>query len=189
MKLVLAIEYPSLKPLAFLVFPGGPSDSKIFDKIVAELMRRKILRRGNFFVLDKEFYAYKHYIDGLLKYGIVPLIFSRKNFKLEKVLKSIQLTLDFFNDKKYRVMEKLQQLKTILREFKQNILNWKGFKPKRSLIEDVFKVMKGTFSLDKLHRYTLPSVTKITSLGVVLIGIAISLVFRDKGSLQRLVEW
>lgn len=189
MKLVLAIEYPSLKPLAFLVFPGSPSDSKIFDEIVAELMRRKILRRADFFVLDKGFYAYKHYIDGLLKYGIVPLIFSRKNFKLEKVLKSIQLTLDFFNDKKYRVMEKLQQLKTILREFKQNILNWKGFKPKRSLIEDVFKVMKGTFSLDKLHRYTLPSVTKITSLGVVLIGIAISLVFRDKGSLQRLAEW
>ena len=41
MKLVLALEYPSLKPLAFLVFPGGPSDSKIFDEIVAELIRRK----------------------------------------------------------------------------------------------------------------------------------------------------
>jgi len=35
--------------------------------------------------------------------------------------------------------------------FKHNILNWKLFKPKRSLIEHVFKVMKGTFSLDKIH--------------------------------------
>ena len=43
--------------------------------------------------------------------------------------------------------------------------------------------MKGTFSLDKIHRFTLSSVTKITFLGVVLIGIAISLSFRDKGSL------
>ena len=103
MKLVLAIEYLSLKPLAFLVFPGGPSDSKIFDIIVAELMRRRILRKGNFFVLDKGFYAYKHYTDSLLKYGIVPLIFPRKNFKLRKVLKSIQLTLDFFCDKAYRI--------------------------------------------------------------------------------------
>jgi len=60
MKLVLAIEYSSLKPLAFLVFPGGPSDSKIFDKIVDELMRRRILRKGDMFVLDKGFYAYKH---------------------------------------------------------------------------------------------------------------------------------
>ena len=59
----------------------------------------------------------------------------------------------------------------------------------RSLIEDVFKVMKGAFSLDKIHRFTLSSVIKIASLGVVLIGIAISLGFRDKGSLQRLAEW
>ena len=44
-------------------------------------------------------------------------------------------------------------------------------------------------SLDKIHRFTLSSVTKIASLGVVLIGIAFSLVFRDKGSLQRLAEW
>jgi len=43
-------------------------------------------------------------------------------------------------------------------------------------------------SLDKIHRFTLSSVTKITSPDVVLIGIAISLGFRDKGSLQRLVE-
>jgi len=38
-------------------------------------------------------------------------------------------------------------------------------------------------------RFTLSSVTKIASIGVVLIGIAISLGFRDKGSLQRLAEW
>jgi len=44
-----------------------------------------------------------HLIDGLLRYDIVPLIFPRKNFKLEKVLNSIQLTLDFFNDKAYRI--------------------------------------------------------------------------------------
>jgi len=37
-------------------------------------------------------------------------------------------------------------------------------------------------------RFTLSSVTEITSPGVVLIGIAISLGFRDKGSLQRLAE-
>jgi len=114
-----------------------------------------------------------------------------KNFKLEKVLNSILLTLDFFNDRAYRIKKKIQQLKTILKEFKHNILNWNLFKPKRSLIEDVFKVIKGAFSLDKLdkiHRFTLSSVTKIASLGVVLVGIAISLGFRDKGSLQWLAE-
>jgi len=38
-------------------------------------------------------------------------------------------------------------------------------------------------------RFTLSSVAKITFPGVVLIGIAFSLGFRDKGSLQRLAEW
>jgi len=117
MKLVFAIEYPSLKPLAFLVFPGGPSDSKIFDEIVTELMRREILMKGDSFVLDKGFYAYRHYIEGLTEYGIVPLIFPRINFKLEKVLNHIQLTLDFFNGRTSRVKEKIQHLETILTEF------------------------------------------------------------------------
>jgi len=44
-------------------------------------------------------------------------------------------------------------------------------------------------SLDKIHRFILSFVIKITSIGVVLIGITISLGFRDKGSLQRLAGW
>ncbi len=147
------------------------------------------MRKDDFLVLYRGFYAYKHYTDDLLRYGIVPMIFPKKNFNLEKVLNSIRLTLNFFNDKAYRIKEKIQHLKTILKVFKQNIIKWEVFKPKRSLIEDVFKVIKGTFSLDKIHRFTLPSVTKITSPGVVLIGIAISFGFRDKRSLQRLAEW
>ncbi|KAF5431441.1 hypothetical protein C5S35_18135 [Candidatus Methanophagaceae archaeon] len=73
--------------------------------------------------------------------------------------------------------------------FQRLILNWKQLKPKRSLIEDVFKVIKGTFSLGKIHRFTLVSVTKIASLGVVLAAISISLGFGDKERLQKLAEW
>ncbi len=61
--------------------------------------------------------------------------------------------------------------------------------PQGSSLEDVFKVIKGTFSLGKLHRFTLASVTKIASLGVVLAAISISLGFGDKESLQKLAEW
>jgi hypothetical protein len=134
MKLAFAMEYPSLKPLAFLVFPSGPRDLKIFDKIVTELIRRRKLRKGDYSLLDRGFCAYRHYTDGSLKYGIVPLIFLRKKFKLEKVLNRIQLTLNFFNDSPRRVKDKIRQLKAVLVEFKQYILNWEHFKPKRSLI-------------------------------------------------------
>ena len=175
--------------MAFLVFPGGPSDSKIFDKIVVELMRRRILRKGDMFVLGKGFYAYKHYVDDLLNYGIIPLIFSMKKIKIKKALNSIQLILDFFCDKTDRIKMKNRNLKAILSEFERNILNWWEFKPKRSLMEDVIKVMKKTFSLDKIHRYTLFPVRKRTSLSVVLLGIAISFGYRGKKQLPMLAEW
>jgi hypothetical protein len=51
------IEYPSLKPLGFLLYPGSPNDSKLFDDIVNELLRRRVMRKGDTVVLDKGFYA------------------------------------------------------------------------------------------------------------------------------------
>jgi len=41
MKLVLAISYPSLKPLGFLIYEGSPGDAKIFEDITGELIRRR----------------------------------------------------------------------------------------------------------------------------------------------------
>ena len=68
-KLILALEYPSLKPLGFLIYSGSPNDSKLFDPIVNELMRRRVLRKSDILVFDKGFYAYYHYTDGLVKYN------------------------------------------------------------------------------------------------------------------------
>lgn len=189
MKLVLAIERQYLKPLAFIVFPGGPSDSKIFDRIVTELIRRRILRKGDTVICDKGFYAYKHYVDCIRTYGIVPLIFPRKNFKLWKVVRGIQLALDFFNDKKDRLKKKIALLRQLLQEFEKKITQWDDFMSERSLIEDIFKVMKQTFSLDHLHKFTYASVAKHTAMGVLLVGIAVHLGFGDKEQLQRLAEW
>lgn len=188
-KLILAIEYPSLKPLGFLLYPGSPNDSTLFDHIVNELMRRRVLRKGDMLVLDKGFYAYYHYADGLVKYGILPLIFPRKNFKLGKVLNGVIPTLEFYLDKPNRIQEKLLFLKKLVCEFKETIANWESFKYVRSFIEDVFKIEKNALSLDKLHKYTSRSVKKTCSLAVLLIGILASMGFKEKGSLQKLAEW
>ena len=66
-KLILAIIYPSLKPLGFLLYPGSPNDSTLFDNIVNELIRRRVIKNGDMLVLDKGFYAYYYYTDGLVK--------------------------------------------------------------------------------------------------------------------------
>ena len=77
------------------------------------------------------------------------------------------------------------------RKYKSEDLKDKGYKWAYSRSKGYYIGTKLVLaiSLDKIHRFTLPSVTKITSPGVVLIDIAISLGFRDKGSLQRLAEW
>lgn len=189
MKLVLTLEYPSLKPLSFLIYPGSPNDSKLFDEIVLELMNRRILRKGDTLVLDKGFYAYYNYIDGLVKYGIIPLIFPKKNFKLNKVLNGVILPLEFYGNKQYRIEQKQQFLRKIVKEFIEGIDNWHTFRPIRSMIEDVFKVKKNSLYLTKLHKYTTSSISKTCSLSVLLMGILISLGFNEKESLQSLAEW
>jgi hypothetical protein len=175
--------------LGFILYPGSPNDSMLFDRIVNKLIRRRVMRKGDMLVPDRGFYAYYHYVDGLVKYGILPLIFPRKNFKLGNVLNGVIPTLDFYLDKPNRIQKKLLFLKKLVSEFKGMISNWKSFKYVRSFIEDVFKIKKNALSLDKLHKYTHRFVKKTCSLAVLLIGILVSMGFNEKGSLQRFAEW
>jgi hypothetical protein len=80
-KLTLAIEYPSLRPVAFLLQQGSPSDAKIYEKILEELKRRRIARNGDKIIFDRGYYSYKNYVLGISKFKIIPVIFPRKNLK------------------------------------------------------------------------------------------------------------
>ena len=46
----LVIEYPSLRPVAFLLHQGSPCDAKIYEEILEELKR----------IFDKGYYGYKN---------------------------------------------------------------------------------------------------------------------------------
>lgn len=189
MKLVLAMSYPDLKPLCFLIYPGSPNDTKIFDDIVEDLLRRRVLRRGDILVLDKGFYSYPNYVKSVTRYGIVPLIFPKKAFNLDRLLGMISYPLELFTLKPGQIKEKKRFYEGLVSRLKDLMQSWEDFKPVRSLIEDVFKVAKNSFSMRKMHRYTMPSVKKACSLVVLLVGIVISLGFSEKEALQRLAEW
>jgi hypothetical protein len=75
-KMTLAIEKRSCKPLAVLIYPGSPNDTKIFDDILSELKRRKILKKWQLILADRGFYSLKNYLIGINKYKIVPLLFT-----------------------------------------------------------------------------------------------------------------
>ena len=70
MKLTLVLEHPSLKPLLFLIHPAK-NEAKIFQEVLNELKRRRIIRKGDTVILDKGFYAYKNYLIGINEYRVV----------------------------------------------------------------------------------------------------------------------
>ncbi|MFQ5821315.1 MAG: transposase [Candidatus Heimdallarchaeota archaeon] len=64
-KLSLAVAYPSMKPLCFLLHPGSPSDAKLYDVILGELRRRRLARNGDLVVFDKGYFSYANYMKGI----------------------------------------------------------------------------------------------------------------------------
>ena len=136
-----------------------------------ELKRRRILRQGDVLILDKGFYAYRNYLIGVNEYRIFPLIFPRKNFKLERLDSLLSYPLSVFNSKN------LARERKLFRNLKAKLLNllknWESYKSERSIIEDIFKLAK-SMSLRRLHRYTMKSVYKFVAVNVLLVGIVVS---------------
>jgi len=187
-KLTLAVDYSKKKPLAFLMHQGSPNDAKLCLEILKELKRRRVIRNGDVVMSDKGYYSYDNYLIGISRFKIVPLIFPKKNFKMNRALDGMSYPLRLFYKKRLNKKNKFF-FKRLVKEFEMKLENWRKFKPVRSYIEDIFKVAKNSFSLDKIHRYTFRSVKKFVSLGVLLVGIVVLLGFDSKEELQRLAEW
>jgi len=185
MKLTLVLEHPSLKPLLFLLHPANKHEAKIFGEVLDELKRRRIIRRGDIVVMDKGFYAYRNYLMGINEYRIVPLIFPRSNFKINRLDGMLSYPLGIFSSK--RLKEEKRRFKALKTKLMGLLQRWEEFKSVRSAIEDVFKLAK-SFGLRKLHRYTGKSVYKFATLNVLLVGVVVALGFREKKVLQRLAE-
>jgi len=154
---------------------------------MTDLKRRRIIRIGDLVVFDNGYYSYGNYVNGIFKLNVVPLIFSKKNFSVKKLLSHFNYPIWIFgrSDTK-QLMVRFRSLASRLINHLRDI---PPFMEKRSLIEDVFKTAKNAFSLRKIHRYTTRSVAKTVSLNVLLLGLVISLVFDKKVDLQRLSEW
>jgi hypothetical protein len=184
MKLTLVLEYPSLRPLLFLLHPANRHESRIYPELMDELKRRRILKRGDVIIFDRGFYAYKNYLIGI-GYRIIPLIFPRDSFNLNRLDGLMSYPLSLFDSKN------LKREKEVFRKLKVKLMNllskWKNFKPVRSLIEDIFKLCK-SMGLRNLHRYTMRSVYKYTVVNVFLIGVVVAVGVKEKKLLQRLAE-
>jgi hypothetical protein len=187
MKLTLALEYPSLKPLAFIVNEANVSEYTVFPQILEELQRRRKIRARDILYFDKGYYSYENYVIGIAKYKIVPAIFPKINCNFNKLFDMLRYPLNIFDSKRNTEEEK-KLYKKLVTKFKSLIENWGELRPIRSLIEDVFKLAKKACNMENLHRYTMRSVKKYCSLAVFLTGAVIAFSICDKKMLQRLAE-
>ena len=87
-------------PVAIIIHSGAPHDSKIFNEIMENLKKRRIIRKNDTIIFDRGYYSYKNYQIGISKYKIVPLIFPKENFKIQKLNDKLTYPLQVFNNKK-----------------------------------------------------------------------------------------
>ena len=183
MKMMILIDQKTLNPLFFHVYPANVHESKIYPLILEMLKRKRLIRFGDSIIMDKGFYAYKNYLIGI-RYGIVPLILPRKNFRFGKLEGLVSYPLFIFNSKNVeKEKRKYRKLLGLFEGLKENL------KSLRSIIEDVIKLGKEAYSMRKLHCYDFEPVKKKCSLSVLLTGITFKLGFREKKVIQKLSEW
>jgi len=167
-KLTLAIEYPSLKPVVFLLHRGSPNDAKLFEAILEELKRRRRARDGDTIICDKGYSRYKNCLLGIARFKVIPVIFTKSNFKMERLSGILSYPLSIFS--KTNPTTEKQFFNHLVKCLKVKLENWEVYKPIRGMIEDIFKLAKNAFSMKQLHRYTKRSAHKIVCLHVLLVA-------------------
>ncbi len=143
-KMMILIDYSTLTPLFFHVYPANIHESKIYPLILEMLKRKRLIRFGDSIIMDRGFYAYKNYLIGV-RYGVVPLTIPRKNFRLEKLEGLISYPLFIFNSKNVE-REKRKYRRLVNRLFEGLKLNLKTL---RAIVEDVIKLGKKAFRLKR----------------------------------------
>jgi len=186
-KATVVMEYESAMPVAIMIHSGAPHDSKIFTEVMENLRKRRIIRKNDTIIFDRGYYSYQNYQIGISKYKIVPLIFPKENFKIQKLKDKLTYPLHVFKNKKQHKQNK-KIYRTLKNELIEKIRKWKQYKPIRGKIEDFFKLCKSGLGLKKLHKYTPESAKKTTIITVFLAGLLTTLGYNTKTALQKLSE-
>ena len=59
-KATVIIHFDSMNPVSILNHSGAPNDAKLFDEIMENLQKRRIIQKGDTLIFDKGYYSYKN---------------------------------------------------------------------------------------------------------------------------------
>ena len=158
-KVTVVLNEKTMAPVSILIHSGAPNDSKIFDEVLQDLQKRRIIKRKDIILFDRGYYGYKNYQIGINKYKIVPIIFPKESYKEEKLKGQMSYPMEVFSkNKKSKALKK--DIGSIASILYQELRKWKELKPIRGIIEDFFKVAKDAFGLGEFHSYTVESMSR-----------------------------
>ncbi len=58
-KATVIIYFDSMNPVSILIHSETSNNAKLFDKIIENLQKRRIIRKGDTLIFDKGYYSYK----------------------------------------------------------------------------------------------------------------------------------
>ena len=180
-------DYDSMNPVCILIHSGAPNDAKLFEEILENLQKRRIIRKGDTLIFDKGYYSYKNYQMGISKYKIVPFIFPKEKFNRKRLDDILTYPLAVFNKTK-KIMKEKRLYNKLKKELLEKLDSWEKFKPIRGKIEDFFKLLKQGLNMREIHKYTPKSVEKTVYLNVFLGALIVSQGFYSKTAIQQLSE-
>ncbi len=117
-----------------------------------ELKRRRIARNGDMVIFDRGYYSYDNYFMGVSRFKVIPVIFTKKTFKTEKLLGKLSYPLSVFSISNKEVEKTF--FNRLAMSLKTKLEKCEVYRQIRGMIEDIFKLAKSAFGLKQLHRYT-----------------------------------
>lgn len=186
-KATMTLDKDTLTPLSILIHPGAPNDTKVFDEVISELKRRRIIKNKDRIILDRGYCSKANYELAINKYHVVPLIFPKSTIKIEDLENSLSYPLTIYSKTK-NLEEEKKLIKYLAKVLIKTLKEWNELKPVRGLIEDFFKVGKMAFGLGKFHVYTEKSIIKHVYLCFLLTTLVIEQGYKSKKKMQQLAE-
>ena len=186
-KVTMVLNKKTMAPVSILIHSGAPHDSRIFDEILKELKRRRIIKDKDILLFDRGYFSYNNYLIGINKYKIAPVIFPNNKFSIDRLKALMSLPLEAC-DESQKAVELKNKITSIVKVLYAELEKWDDLKPIRGIIEDFFKVAKNAFGLGEFHSYTVESMSRNIYLCLLLTTLIVQEGYKTKTKLQRLSE-
>lgn len=186
-KVTMVLNKKTMAPVSILIHSGAPHDSRIFDEILKELKRRRIIKDKDILLFDRGYFSYNNYLIGINKYKITPVIFPNNRFSIDRLKALMSLPLEAC-DESQKAVELKNKITSIVKVLYAELEKWSDLKPIRGIIEDFFKVAKNAFGLGEFHSYTVESMSRNIYLCLLLTTLIVQQGYKTKTQLQRLAE-